>query len=80
MIFHTELSQPQLHNKIKRQLIQFAGNQKLKIYGRLSCASGKRMLVKNRVFFKDESEAIANHYRPCGHCMKQSYQQWKQQQ
>lgn len=55
---------------IKAGEVAFGGNRKLKIYGRLNCSSGKRMHAKNRVFFKNEQEAIAMGYRPCGHCMK----------
>jgi methylphosphotriester-DNA--protein-cysteine methyltransferase len=74
---HHELTQIELHQKLKQQQIVFAGNVSLKIYGRLTCASGKRMLKINRVFFIDEQEAIAQGYRPCGHCMKQAYKKWK---
>jgi methylphosphotriester-DNA--protein-cysteine methyltransferase len=59
------------------QEIQLAGNMKLKIYGRLSCSSGKRMKLQNRVFFKNAEEAIVNGYRPCGHCMQNEYKTWK---
>lgn len=55
----------------------FGGNKKLKIYGNLSCASGKRMKKENRVFFKNETEAFQNGYRPCGLCMQKLYLQWK---
>ncbi|HEY1202931.1 MAG TPA: Ada metal-binding domain-containing protein [Niastella sp.] len=48
-----------------------------KIYGTLSCASGKRMKAENRVFFQNEAEAIAAGYRPCGHCMRKKYLEWK---
>ncbi len=57
--------------------IRLAGNRKLKIYGTLNCASGKRMRMDNRVFFKSEEEAINIGYRPCGHCMRKAYLQWK---
>jgi methylphosphotriester-DNA--protein-cysteine methyltransferase len=50
---------------------------KLKIYGKLSCLSGKRMKLQNRVFFKNTEEALANGYRPCGHCMQNEYKTWK---
>ncbi len=53
------------------------GNAKLKIYGLLTCSSGKKMKKENRVFFVSEKEAIDLGYRPCGHCMKQRYQIWK---
>jgi methylphosphotriester-DNA--protein-cysteine methyltransferase len=62
---------------IKKGSILYAGNRKLKIYGTLSCASGKRMHRENRVFFKDKVEALKSGYRPCGHCMRISYILWK---
>jgi len=77
MIRHSEISDNNLRSKIKQQEIRFGGNSKLKIYGALSCKSGKKMKRENRVFFSSEKEAIANGFRPCGHCMKQKYQKWK---
>jgi methylphosphotriester-DNA--protein-cysteine methyltransferase len=35
------------------------------------------MQRENRVFFSGEKEAIAGGFRPCGHCLKQKYQEWK---
>ena len=58
--------------------VTYAGNRKLKIYGTLSCSTGKRMKPENRVFFTDELEAISCDYRPCGHCMRKTYQKWKE--
>jgi methylphosphotriester-DNA--protein-cysteine methyltransferase len=57
--------------------ISVGGNAKLKIYGTLKCSSGKRMKLENRVFFKNESEAILAGFRPCGHCMRDKYRNWK---
>jgi methylphosphotriester-DNA--protein-cysteine methyltransferase len=57
--------------------ITMAGNSRLKIYGTLTCSSGKRMKAENRVFFIDECEAKAAGYRPCGHCMRGEYALWK---
>lgn len=74
---HSELEPAELGQKLKQQEIRFAGNAQLKIYGRLTCASGKRMLKNNRVFFLNEDEAVAQGYRPCGHCMRQAYKKWK---
>jgi len=74
---HSELEPAELGQKLKQQEIRFAGNAQLKIYGRLTWASGKRMLKNNRVFFLNEDEAIAQGYRPCGHCMQQAYKKWK---
>lgn len=77
MTHHSEISDKDLRNKIKQLKIRFGGNRKLKIYGNLFCASGKRMKKENRVFFTSEKEALQNNYRPCGHCMKEQYQKWK---
>jgi methylphosphotriester-DNA--protein-cysteine methyltransferase len=62
---------------IAKGKIAWAGNANLKIYGLLTCRSGKTMKKENRVFFKDEIEAISYGFRPCGHCMKEKYQLWK---
>lgn len=79
MILHSQLSDSELRSKIRKQEIRLGGNKNLKIYGLLKCTSGKRMKKENRVFFADESEALQNGYRPCGHCMRESYKQWKSQ-
>jgi methylphosphotriester-DNA--protein-cysteine methyltransferase len=62
---------------VREGTITFAGNKRLKIYGTLQCASGKKMKVENRVFFSDKNETEALGYRPCGHCMKAGYLKWK---
>ncbi|MDO5289927.1 MAG: Ada metal-binding domain-containing protein [Pseudomonadota bacterium] len=31
----------------------------------------------SRVFFADEAEAQAAGYRPCGHCLRAAYRQWR---
>lgn len=77
MIHHHEISDIDLRAKIKSREITFGGNKKLRIYGTLQCKSGKRMKRENRVFFKSEEEAIGNGFRPCGHCMKNEYKNWK---
>ncbi|NIJ54117.1 Ada metal-binding domain-containing protein [Dyadobacter arcticus] len=83
MILHSELgpesyrTSKKLKSLIDNRLIKFGGNKNLKIYGTLSCKSGKRMKVKNRVFFASEHEAMVAGYRPCGHCMKDDYKKWK---
>nr|WP_294796025.1 Ada metal-binding domain-containing protein [uncultured Mucilaginibacter sp.] len=66
-----------LYKLIAAGEIKLVGNKKLKIYGKLNCASGKRMKVENRIFFKNEEEAISNNYRPCGHCLAAEYKIWK---
>ncbi|MEO5681084.1 MAG: Ada metal-binding domain-containing protein [Chitinophagaceae bacterium] len=77
MIAHADVSDTYLRSLIKQQVIIFGGNRKLKIYGTLQCASGKRMKRQNRVFFHSAKEADDNNYRPCGHCMKTGYKKWK---
>ncbi|WP_083867516.1 Ada metal-binding domain-containing protein [Fulvivirga imtechensis] len=66
-----------LYVLIRTGQVTLAGNSRLKIYGCLDCSSGKRMKIENRVFFKDEEEALAHSYRPCGHCMKKAYEVWR---
>ncbi|MBS1506453.1 MAG: metal-binding protein [Bacteroidetes bacterium] len=61
-----------LHRQIRQGKITLAGNSRLKIYGLLSCYSGKRMKKENRVFFTDEAEALAHGFRPCKNCMRQN--------
>ena len=77
MIKHNSITVVILKSSIKQRQINFAGNERLKIYGTLFCKSGKKMNIKNRVFFTSEKEAIENGYRPCGHCMKKQYKNWK---
>ncbi|WP_336517781.1 Ada metal-binding domain-containing protein [Pollutibacter soli] len=62
---------------IKNGILVLGGNKKLKIFGTLQCSSGKRMIRMNRVFFRSEDEAKLNGYRPCGHCLRVSYNYWK---
>ena len=83
MISHADLGNTtfgrfrRLKMLIDRGEVQLAGNRNLKIYGKLNCASGKRMKSANRVFFFSASEAESIGYRPCGHCMREAYYQWK---
>jgi methylphosphotriester-DNA--protein-cysteine methyltransferase len=69
MIKHSEII-GSVANMIRKREILFAGNIRLKIYGKLNCWSGKRMKRENRIFFKNEGEAMKHGFRPCGHCMK----------
>lgn len=66
-----------LGSLIRTGEIKLGGYKKAKIYGTLHCGSGKRMKMENRVFFKDETEAIREGYRPCGHCLPERYRLWK---
>lgn len=85
MIHHTDLGPtPFGRNRVLSTLIingdiTLGGYKKGKIYGTLSCGSGKRIKTENRVFFSNEQEAVAEGYRPCGNCMPQQYQSWKQE-
>lgn len=77
MFLQGDVSLFQIRRLIQREEILLAGNLSLKIYGTLSCASGKRMKKENRVFFKNETEAIQQGFRPCGHCLHNEYVCWK---
>ena len=79
MIKHTDLSRTELRKRIQSDKIRLGGNSNLKIYGTLDCSSGKRMKKQNRIFFRDEKEAKANGYRPCGHCLRKQYLKWIEQ-
>ncbi|TMI86282.1 MAG: metal-binding protein [Bacteroidetes bacterium] len=79
MYLHSELRKAQLISLIHKGEIRLAGNRQLKIYGTLSCKSGKRMKKENRVFFHSEFQALSHGYRPCGHCLKMKYETWKRQ-
>ena len=77
MFHHIQLTKRKLKWLIDEDQINLGGNKQLKIYGTLSCKSGKRMKKENRVFFKSEEEATNKGYRPCGHCMNNEYRKWK---
>jgi hypothetical protein len=77
LILHKKLDYSKLRSAITTRQITLGGNIKLKIYGTLTCTSGKRMKKENRVFFKSQTEAVEQGYRPCAHCMKPAYQKWK---
>jgi methylphosphotriester-DNA--protein-cysteine methyltransferase len=77
MLRHSDLSQQQIIQLIRSGEISLAGNGSLKVYGKLNCGSGKRMKKENRVFFKNETEALDSGFRPCGHCMRDRYAAWK---
>jgi Metal binding domain of Ada len=59
------------------------GNGEAKIYGRLDCSSANRAIAKgntyqqHRVFFSDETTAIAAGFRPCGNCLRPQYKAWR---
>jgi methylphosphotriester-DNA--protein-cysteine methyltransferase len=58
------------------------GNRRLHIYGRLDCPVALRAIaaggyVRYRVFFTDETTALAAGYRPCARCLPARYAAWK---
>jgi methylphosphotriester-DNA--protein-cysteine methyltransferase len=77
MIKHIDVSDLDVRKLIKHKQIMLGGNCKLKIYGLLSCTSGKRMKRENRVFLTGLNEAIDKGYRPCGNCLRTEYKEWK---
>jgi len=76
MIRHIEIGPARVRSLIRSGRIRFGGNKTLKIYGTLSCSSGKRMKAANRVFFASEAEARQAGYRPCGHCLREQYKKF----
>ena len=79
MTQHSDITEMQLRALIHAGNLSFAGHKNLKIYGLLSCSSGKRMKRENRVFFTSDVDALQADYRPCGHCLNQKYRDWKLQ-
>jgi len=58
------------------------GHRRTKVYGRLDCAGALRWIakghyVRHRVFFADESTAVAAEYRPCARCLPVEHAAWK---
>lgn len=60
------------------------GNGKDRIYGRLDCGTALASIrrfpgagASHRVFFADESTAVASGFRPCGNCTRAQYREWK---
>lgn len=77
MIMHADYSETDVRILIRLGRIRWAGSLRDKIYGRLSCRSGKRIKRENRIFFESEEEAIGAGFRPCGHCMRLHYLRWR---
>ncbi|NSL90831.1 metal-binding protein [Chitinophaga sp. Mgbs1] len=77
MILHIDFDPIAIRQMIRAGAVTLGGNKQLKIYGLLSCASGKRMKAGNRVFFRNAQEAASYGYRPCGHCLREQYKTWK---
>ncbi|MBQ9180566.1 metal-binding protein [Candidatus Saccharibacteria bacterium] len=63
----------------------YRGGGARNLYGRLDCPAALAALARpthasyeaHRVFFKDEATAIAAGFRPCGRCMPEAYEDWK---
>lgn len=58
------------------------GHRRGRRYGRLDCPAALRALrrggyVADRVFFLDESTAVAAGYRPCASCLPDAYRRWR---
>jgi len=79
MIAHIDIG-GSLKQMVRSGEITLGGYKNKKIYGTLHCSAGKRMKIANRVFFKDEKEAVSYGYRPCARCMPQQYKHWKNAQ
>lgn len=63
---------------VRSGAVTLGGNGPGQVYGTLNCRAGKRMKAKNRVFFRDEEQAIEAGFRPCAACLPDMYKQWKQ--
>lgn len=72
MLRHADIADAELRRLIRSGAVTFAGNLRLKIFGRLDCGHGRRMKRENRVFFASEAAAREAGFRPCGHCMRGS--------
>ena len=60
----------------------FGGHRGTRGYGRMDCRAALRAIarggyVQHRVFFADETTAIAAGYRPCAVCLPERYVLWK---
>jgi hypothetical protein len=58
------------------------GHMRGRLYGRLDCKAALRAIARggyvgDRVFFADESIAVAAGFRPCAVCLPESYARWK---
>ncbi|MBW0274684.1 metal-binding protein [Nocardia sp. MH4] len=61
---------------------RWGGHRRSKIYGRLDCPSARRAIARggyvcHRVFFADETTAVAAGYRPCAVCCPDRYRAWR---
>ncbi|WP_248749796.1 Ada metal-binding domain-containing protein [Pseudomonas sp. MWU15-20650] len=61
------------------------GHRRGKRYGKLDCRAALQAIarggyVQERVFFRDETSAVAAGYRPCAVCMPNEYRRWALQE
>lgn len=61
------------------------GHRRGKRYGLLNCRAALHAIarggyVQHRVFFLNQTSAIAAGYRPCAVCMPAEYREWKRLQ
>ena len=77
MIRHDAIDDAALHRMIRDGRLTFAGNRRLRIFGRLDCRAGRRLARAHRVFFASRGEAERCGYRPCAHCLRAAYDVWK---
>ncbi len=78
MFHHSNLTKAEIRALIADGTIVLGGNKRARIYGRLDCKQGKRLLPEDRVFFSSRQEAIDEGYRPCYSCLRQEYLAWQQ--
>ena len=52
----------------------YAGITTQKIFGRLTCGSGKRAKKENRIFFHTWEDALEAGFRPCKNCRPEKIQ------
>ncbi|GIS12483.1 MAG: hypothetical protein CM15mP115_16340 [Alphaproteobacteria bacterium] len=76
MIRHDAIDDDDLRRLIVTGHIRYGGNRRLRIYGRLDCALGKRMKRASRVFFGDADEARRGRFSSW-HCLRDDYARWK---
>ena len=66
MIRHDAIDDADLRRLILVWAIRYGGNQRLGIYGRLDCASGRRMKRRTRVFFAVRMLPVLPAFAPVG--------------
>lgn len=69
----------QLHRSVTPGRV--GGHRRSKIFGRLDCPAALRAIaaggyLRHRVFFADETTAVAAGYRPCAVCLAEDYRRW----